>query len=349
MLSAVYTYDAGGRRVRSWDTVSGTTDYVYSGLNIIDEVSGGVHERHFYAGGMHIASNTSGTVEYYHVDHLGSTRLKTASDGSEVYDSNYEPFGVGVGETGSDDYRYTGKHEDPSGLYYFGARYYDPLTGRFTTRDTVMGRLTDPQSQNRYVYCMNNPHKYVDPDGKEPTLGTAILIGGTLGSLTRLTQYAIDCAITGKIPTARGVAKAGITGFLSGGTTGASVIAHTFSGPAGSAAVKVIGNSLEYVANQVIDGEEVTLEGVGVTVATSLVSTGVTQMAGISLLTKYASDENVVTAIKTTLINPNVSAVKKSVIKFGHDLFTDPKTYEHYIPIDSYEVTHGHDPWVYGR
>ena len=38
VLSAVYTYDAGGRRVRSWDVVDGTVDYVYCGLNIIDEV-----------------------------------------------------------------------------------------------------------------------------------------------------------------------------------------------------------------------------------------------------------------------------------------------------------------------
>lgn len=68
--------------------------------------------------------------------------------------------------TGSEDYRYTGKHEDPTDLYYFGARYYDPLVGRFTTRDTVFGSLSDPQSQNKYVYCLNNPHKYIDPDGK---------------------------------------------------------------------------------------------------------------------------------------------------------------------------------------
>lgn len=71
-----------------------------------------------------------------------------------------------IGESGSEDYRYTGKHEDPNGLYYFGARYYDPATGRFTTRDTVFGDLENPQSQNRYVYCRNNPHKYVDPDGR---------------------------------------------------------------------------------------------------------------------------------------------------------------------------------------
>ena len=166
-LSSVYTYDAGGRRVRSWlnDTIDVTIDYLYSGLNIIDEVSSGVHERHIYAGGMHIASNTTGTVEYYHVDHLGSTRLKTNSAGTEIYDSNYEPFGPGEGETGTEDYRYTGKREDPSGLYYFGARYYDPLTGRFTTRDTFHGFRSNPESLNSYVYCQNNPLKYVDPTG----------------------------------------------------------------------------------------------------------------------------------------------------------------------------------------
>jgi RHS repeat-associated protein len=157
VLSSVYYYDGGGRRVRSWDTVDGTTDYVYCGLNIVDEVNGGVHWRHVYAGSLHIASDTTGTVEFYHVDHLGSTRLKTDSSGGIVYVSNYEPFGVGCGEDGGEDYRYTGKHEDTTGLYYFGARYYDPATGRFTTRDKVFGRLTDPQSQNRYVYCMNNP------------------------------------------------------------------------------------------------------------------------------------------------------------------------------------------------
>jgi RHS repeat-associated protein len=105
-------------------------------------------------------------LSYYHVDHLGSTRLKTDAVGGIVYVSNYEPFGVGCGEDGGEDYRYTGKHEDTTGLYYFGARYYDPTTGRFITRDTVFGKLTDPQSQNRYVYCLNNPNKYVDLDGK---------------------------------------------------------------------------------------------------------------------------------------------------------------------------------------
>ena len=136
-------------------------------MNIIDEITGSSHERHVYAGGLHFASNTSGVVEYYHVDHLGSTRLKTAMNGSAIYESNYEPFGPSSEEDGSEDYRYTGKHEDPTGLYYYGARYYDPDAGRFTTRDTFPGYRRNPQSLNKYSYCLNNPHKYNDPTGNQ--------------------------------------------------------------------------------------------------------------------------------------------------------------------------------------
>ncbi len=112
-----------------------------------------------------------------YIGNLGSTWLKTNSTGGVVYESNYEPYGPGVEETGSEDYRYTGKREDPTGLYYYGARYYDPVTGRFTTRDTVFGDLTDPQSPNRYSYCRNNPHKYTDPDGRMAQLALAPVLG----------------------------------------------------------------------------------------------------------------------------------------------------------------------------
>jgi len=66
--------------------------------------------------------------------------------------------------------QHTGKSEDPTGLYYFDARYYDPATGRFATRDTVFGDLADPQSLNRYVYCRDNSYKYTYPDGKIPII-----------------------------------------------------------------------------------------------------------------------------------------------------------------------------------
>ena len=67
------------------------------------------------------------------------------------------------------NHKITGKEEDCSGLYYFGARYYDKSLGRWITPDPASMpsdlRLNDPQSFNPYVYCRNNPLRLIDPDG----------------------------------------------------------------------------------------------------------------------------------------------------------------------------------------
>ena len=54
-----------------------------------------------------------------------------------------------------------------TGLDYFGERYYASTQGRFTTVDPLgaSARLSNPQSMNRYVFVLNNPLRYVDPDG----------------------------------------------------------------------------------------------------------------------------------------------------------------------------------------
>ncbi|HEC95698.1 MAG TPA: hypothetical protein ENI50_01580 [Euryarchaeota archaeon] len=46
----------------------------------------------------------------------------------------------------SEKYKYTGKEKDITGLYYYGARYYNPEIGRFTTRDPEEGDIMNPQS-----------------------------------------------------------------------------------------------------------------------------------------------------------------------------------------------------------
>ncbi len=79
---------------------------------------------------------------------------------------------IGQLETQNDadeSYKYTGQKEVVSiGLYYYGARYYDPSIGRFITEDSWPGEMVNPQSQNLYVYVMNNPLRYVDPTGNVP-------------------------------------------------------------------------------------------------------------------------------------------------------------------------------------
>lgn len=52
-------------------------------------------------------------------------------------------------------------------LVYLRSRYYDPAVGRFVSRDTDGGELTDPLSLNRYTYALDNPLSYVDPSGHE--------------------------------------------------------------------------------------------------------------------------------------------------------------------------------------
>jgi RHS repeat-associated protein len=54
---------------------------------------------------------------------------------------------------------------DNTGLYYYGARYYDPTIGRFISPDTVVQNYGAPQTLNRYSYALNNPLRYADPTG----------------------------------------------------------------------------------------------------------------------------------------------------------------------------------------
>ena len=66
------------------------------------------------------------------------------------------------------DYQFTGQRLDAgTGLYYYGARYYDPVTGRFISADTIVPSAGSPQALNRYSYVYNNPMRYADPNGHE--------------------------------------------------------------------------------------------------------------------------------------------------------------------------------------
>ncbi len=70
------------------------------------------------------------------------------------------------------DRKFTGQRLDEStGLYYYGARYYDPALGRFVQADTIVPEPGNPQALNRYAYVLNNPLRYTDPSGRRPTSG----------------------------------------------------------------------------------------------------------------------------------------------------------------------------------
>ena len=165
------SYDGNGNRVQQV-AGSSTFTYSYEGLNILYEknVTGSTSAitKHFYADGLQVAKMVGPTVYYLHEDALGNTRLETTSTVSVKFSSNYVPYGKNYGVTGKEVFMYTGKpYDSATGLYYEGARYYDPTTGRFTIQDSITGTQEDPLSLNRYIYARDNPMKIVDLAGHE--------------------------------------------------------------------------------------------------------------------------------------------------------------------------------------
>jgi RHS repeat-associated protein len=163
-----YVYSGDGKRLQVTEN-STTTISISSGLNVLYEETSTGTATYIYGPTGQLAKRTTINQEtnifYYHTDHLGSTRLVTDDSKNIVAAVTYHPFGELGTEEGSEDYLFTGKEKDATGLYYYGARYYDPDVGRFVTRDPLTGTAANPQTLNRYVYCANNPLKYVDPAG----------------------------------------------------------------------------------------------------------------------------------------------------------------------------------------
>jgi RHS repeat-associated protein len=165
-----YVYDGDGKRIQVTED-SKTTTYIYSGYNAIYEENSTGIACHVYGPTGLLAKRTTISQQsdtyYYHTDHLGSVRQATDSSKNIVSAVTYLPFGETVTEQGSEHYLFTGKEQDTTGLYYYGARYYDPDVARFIARDPFRGKQTNPQSLNRYTYCLNNPLKIVDPWGEK--------------------------------------------------------------------------------------------------------------------------------------------------------------------------------------
>ncbi|MFM8899898.1 MAG: RHS repeat-associated core domain-containing protein [Burkholderiales bacterium] len=125
------------------------------------------------------AAHAQTTITYFHNDISGSPMLATDASGNVVWKETYRPYGDRINNavaSGSNKLWFAGKPQDNnSGLSYMGARYYDPVIGRFLGVDPKGADPEDIHSLNRYAYGNNNPYKYVDPDGHSP-LDVAFLV-----------------------------------------------------------------------------------------------------------------------------------------------------------------------------
>ncbi|HEX2923497.1 MAG TPA: RHS repeat-associated core domain-containing protein, partial [Chloroflexota bacterium] len=118
-----------------------------------------------------------GTRRYYHGDALGSTRVVTDDAGNPVSAYSYDAYGAVRAQAGEGrGFTYTGEQLDTeTSLVFLRARYYDPQTGRFLSRDTIAADPTNSQDLNRYGYVRGNPTSRVDPTGHWVETGWDVL------------------------------------------------------------------------------------------------------------------------------------------------------------------------------
>lgn len=107
---------------------------------------------------------------FYHSNQIGSTAFVTDDKGAVGQYIEYLPFGETFMEQRqnySSQFLFNGKEQDEeTGLYYYGARYYDPHTYQWLGVDPMAAKFA---RISPYTYTFNNPIIHTDPDGREPT------------------------------------------------------------------------------------------------------------------------------------------------------------------------------------
>ncbi len=162
-VSASYGYNGDGLRMSK--TVNNTSEAftwdVASGIPLLIQDSG----TQFVYGpnGVPIEQISSGTVTFLHQDQLGSTRLLTDASGNVAGTYTYGAYGSVTSHTGaaSSALEFAGQYWDfETGLYYLRARYYDPATGQFVSRDPIAAISRQP-----YAFASDTPLNSTDLSG----------------------------------------------------------------------------------------------------------------------------------------------------------------------------------------
>jgi RHS repeat-associated protein len=165
--TVTFAYDPFGRRIKKVTSTT-TSIFAYDRHNLVEETnsSGAVVAR--YEGTQNIdeplAMLRSSVTSYFHADGLGSVTSLSNAAGSIANTYTYDSFGKLTASTGSlvNPFQYTARESDTeTGLYYYRARYYDPVLGRFISEDPLGLRV----GINRFQYVANAPLNFTDPSG----------------------------------------------------------------------------------------------------------------------------------------------------------------------------------------
>ncbi len=189
-IMADYTYLSDGTKCGVADNSNNGYDYLGS---LVYSRSGSTRtfESAVFGGGRIVYSSGAYSPYYYTTDHLGSTRVITNSSGTVVERNDYYPFG---GKHSNASYpqltvnrqKFNGKELQTTGntgFLDYGARMYDDVIGRWGVVDPMAEKYP---AWTPYVYTLNNPIKYVDPDGRDAKV---VIKGNTMTISTTIYVY----------------------------------------------------------------------------------------------------------------------------------------------------------------
>jgi RHS repeat-associated protein len=230
-------YDGFGNRVSK--TVGNvTTKYLVeddvnpTGLpQVFEESVNGVVLRTYTYGLQRISENqvinNAWTTSFYGYDGFGSVRQLTNLSGTITDTYNYDAFGNLLSSPGPtpNNYLYRGEQYDPDlGLYYLRARYYNPASGRFMSRDPEDGKIRILATLHKYLYAFGDPVNRIDPRGRESMLET-----GSLDAIIGTTPVpALVELAGGAMASAAAVAVSGYLAAIDTATTAAIATADFF-------------------------------------------------------------------------------------------------------------------------
>ncbi len=184
--TTTYLYDARSRRIAK-STAGSSNIYFYHTWNCIAEYTqsaptapvvlaktrlwgtdlSGTAQGAGGVGGLLAEDHHSGTAATFYPTYDGNGNVSEylAVDGRPAAHFEYDPFGntvVASGSAGLFDYRFSTKPRDSeTGLYYYGYRYYDPVTGRWPSRDPI----EEKGGMNLYGFVRNDGVNLVDLKG----------------------------------------------------------------------------------------------------------------------------------------------------------------------------------------
>ena len=204
--TTTFAYDGAGRRVSK-----GSITFTYDSAGNLIKQSDGLEFVYDNSGVIGVKYN--GNTYFYRRDCQGNIIAILDNNGAVVVEYKYDAWGNHEAEVASEEYvtlanlnpfRYRGYYYDSeTDLYFLQTRYYDPVVGRFISRDSI--EYADPETicgLNLYAYCGNNPVMATDPTGRAEwwewlVAGIVIIASAVAAAFTAGTSLVVAGAFAG--------------------------------------------------------------------------------------------------------------------------------------------------------